>query len=340
MIFIAACIAFAATSALIGVMLPWLRGRVMAKVTERSSHAVPTPQGAGLAIIAVTLCVCGALLLAGLLPAPPSWPTMAAIGVGSVLLCGIGVADDIGELAAGVRLLGQALAVVGLVCLLPSQPRLFPEIVPLVLERAVLAIAGLWFVNLFNFMDGIDWISFVEVTTIGGGIGLLWHFDRAGNTAGVTALILTAATAGFAVWNRPKAAVFLGDAGSIPMGLILVWLMIDTASRGAWAAVLLFALYYWTDATVTLLRRLARGERVWTAHRLHFYQQATRPGRRGVPRTLAAIALVDCLLVALGVGAELDGRLVVKFIAMAVGAAIVAALLRYFRDPAESAGRP
>lgn len=339
MVYIAACIAFAATFGLIGVMLPWLRSRVVAKVTHRSSHNAPTPQGAGVAIIAVTLCVCGTLFLGGLVPNPPTWPTIAALALGSTLLCGLGVADDIGELPARVRFLGQALTVVGLVFLLPPQPRLFSEVVPLLLERAALAFAGLWFVNLFNFMDGIDWISFAEVTAIGGGIWLLWHFGRAGDAAGATALILTAATAGFAVWNRPKATVFLGDAGSIPMGLILVWLMIDTASRGAWAAVLLFSLYYWTDATVTLLHRLAHGEPIWTAHRLHFYQQATRAGRHGVPRTLAAIALVNWMLVALGVGSELDGRLVVKLVCLAVGAALVAALLRYFRDPADGARR-
>ena len=83
---------------------------------------------------------------------------------------------------------------------------------------------------------------------------------------------------GFAPFNRPVAKIFLGDVGSLPIGLLLGWCLLQLAYRQQFAAALLLPLYYLLDATVTLLRRLARREPFWAAHRSHFYQRATDNG--------------------------------------------------------------
>ena len=94
----------------------------------------------------------------------------------------------------------------------------------------------------------------------------------------LAALALCGAMLGFAPVNRPVARLFLGDVGSLPIGLLLGWLLVVLAGGGHFAAALLLPLYYLADATMTLLRRLAKGEPVWQAHRTHFYQRATDNG--------------------------------------------------------------
>ena len=94
----------------------------------------------------------------------------------------------------------------------------------------------------------------------------------------LVAAALCGALLGFAPFNKPVARLFLGDVGSLPIGLLVGWLLLQLAGTGALAAAILLPLYYLADATITLLRRLARGEKVWEAHRSHFYQQATDNG--------------------------------------------------------------
>ena len=96
--------------------------------------------------------------------------------------------------------------------------------------------------------------------------------------ATLVALALCGAMIGFAPFNRPVARLFLGDVGSLPIGLLLGWLLVVLAGSGHFAAALLLPLYYLADATITLLRRLANGEPVWQAHRSHFYQRAMDNG--------------------------------------------------------------
>src|ERR1700686_2754255 len=134
---------------------------------------------------------------------------------------------------------------------------------PLPIERAVLLLAGLWFVNLVNFMDGLDLMTTAEAVPIAAALGLA---------------ALCGAMLGFAPFNRPVARVFLGDVGSLPIGLLLGWCLLQLAWHQQLAAAVLLPLYYLSDATATLLRRLVRGEPFWAAHRSHFYQRATDNG--------------------------------------------------------------
>jgi UDP-N-acetylmuramyl pentapeptide phosphotransferase/UDP-N-acetylglucosamine-1-phosphate transferase len=131
-----------------------------------------------------------------------------------------------------------------------------------------------WFINLYNFMDGIDGITGVETIAIGLGIVAVTRFAGDDSDLALPALALAAGTLGFLRWNWPRASIFLGDVGSVPLGFVTGWLLLVLATRGWFAPALILPLYYLADATVTLLRRIARRERFWQAHRSHFYQRA------------------------------------------------------------------
>src|SRR5262249_58507602 len=160
------------------------------------------------------------------------------------------------------------------------------------------------------------------------GIAILAAIGAVPAAHGIIAVALIGAMAAFAPWNRPPARLFLGDAGSIPLGFLLAVLLIHVAAAGALAAAVILPLYYLADATLTLVRRFLRGERVWEAHRSHFYQQATRNGFT-VVETAGRIAVLDAVLIALAVGAAMHGR-VWAGIALAIAAAAVGWTLRTF----------
>jgi UDP-N-acetylmuramyl pentapeptide phosphotransferase/UDP-N-acetylglucosamine-1-phosphate transferase len=133
---------------------------------------------------------------------------------------------------------------------------------------------------------------------------------------------LTGAAIGFLVWNWSPAKIFLGDVGSVPLGYILGFLLLDLAVRGYWKIALILPLYFLADATITLVRRLLRGERFWQAHREHFYQQAVRRGL-GHAAVAKRVIAADLVLIACGWAAE-NGWTAT---ALAASAATVAILL-------------
>src|SRR5262249_18771199 len=164
--------------------------------------------------------------------------------------------------------------------------------------RAGLLVGGMWFVNLVNFMDGIDWMTVAEVVPMTGAIVLFGLAGTIGPLPCVVAAALLGAILGFAPFNKPVAQLFLGDVGSLPIGLLLGWLLLQLAGRGYLTAALILPLYYLLDATITLLRRISRRERFWEAHRSHFYQRATDNGF-SVPAIVARVVLVNLVLAAL-----------------------------------------
>ena len=170
----------------------------------------------------------------------------------------------------------QASAVGAIIFTASGELRIVPPC-PLWIERGLLLLAGLWFVNLVNFMDGLDWMTVAEIVPITGAmviLGSLGDFPP----ATIVAAALCGAMLGFAPFNRPVAKIFLGDVGSLPIGLLLGWCLLQLAYHQQFAAALLLPLYYLLDATMTLLRRLVRREPFWAAHRSHFYQRATDNG--------------------------------------------------------------
>ena len=254
----------------IGILLPLLvRKAILDHPNERSSHEAPTPKGGGIALVPVIgLAWTGLGFYFGISPVLVLGLSGLAFG-----LAAISWVDDVRGLSPLIRLLVQIVAVFLALALLPNPGLYFHGLLPSLADTLVAGLLWVWFINLFNFMDGIDGISGVESITIGLGVALI-----VGGPAGLLGLIVAGAALGFLKWNWHPAKIFLGDVGSVPLGFLLGWLLLQTAADGNWAAALILPGYYLADSGITLLRRALRGERVWQAHRQHFYQQAVQRG--------------------------------------------------------------
>lgn len=305
--------------AVTGALIPLLRRRkILDHPNERSSHSQPTPRGGGLAVTGSVLLAWLLLARAGLVSPGVVWISLAA-----GLLAAVSWVDDLRGLSPMLRLLAQAAAVAIGVSALPNMPNLRPPSAEGAAYLVVVGITWIWWINLFNFMDGIDGIAGSEAAAIGAGV-LLFAAIGAGvdRELGLLASAVIGAAIGFLVWNWSPARVFLGDVGSAPLGYLLGFLLLSLAVRGHWKIALILPLYFLADATITLAGRLVRGERVWQAHREHFYQRAVRRGlghAAAVKRVIAA----DILLIGCGWAAENGWGAV----SLAAGAAVVGVLL-------------
>lgn len=322
----------AASAALTALLIVWLHPFLvryaMARPNARSSHTTPTPQGGGIAIVAAFVAVAVASLFAtGTAPAA-ILPGIAVVFAAVLVIALLGAIDDIRPIAVAPRLLVQTLAVAAAVGVLPADFQMTPFL-PWWLERVLLVLGGLWFVNLVNFMDGLDWMTVAEFVPLTSGLVLLGALGALPPYALVCTLALLGTLIGFAPFNRPVARLFLGDVGSLPVGLVVGWLLALLADKGHLAAAILLPLYYLMDATITLFRRLARGERVWQAHRSHFYQRATDNGFT-VRQVVAQVFAVNVLLVALAALCVRINTPVAEIAALAAGAVMVGWLLLRF----------
>ena len=321
-------LAAAISAAIILLMLPLLRRYALAHPNARSSHRKSTPQGGGIAVIAATIGVAAGAIAAGLnepVLSPSSlWLVLAA----AAFIAVVGVADDLWTIEVAPRLLLQTLAVVIVIASLPAELRVVPML-PWWVERALLLLACLWFVNLTNFMDGIDWMTVAEFVPITIGLALIGWLGALPMSGVVVALALCGGLIGFAPFNRPVARIFLGDVGSLPIGLLFAWQLILVAGHGHLAAALVLPLYYLADATLTLLRRVMNREPFWQAHRTHFYQLATDRGF-SVAGIVARVFVVNLALVGLAIGSVLWPGPLGGVIALGCGAAVVGSLLWRF----------
>ena len=317
--------AIAISAGLIMALRPLLVRYALARPNARSSHVQPTPQGGGIAVVVAALA---SLWLGAALAGLAGESQLAGLTLAAAILALIGVVDDIRGVGPVSRLLVQAVAVGVVIATLPSDFRIVP-LLPRALEWVLLLVGGVWFVNLVNFMDGIDWMTVAETVPITAGVGLLGLLGAVPLSAVLVALALLGATIGFAPFNRPVARLFLGDVGSLPIGLMLGWILMMLASRGHLAAALLLPLYYLADATITLARRLARREAVWQAHRTHFYQRAT-DGGFAVREIVVRVFVLNIALATLALVSAIEPDLRVDLATLALGGALVAWLLGTF----------
>jgi UDP-N-acetylmuramyl pentapeptide phosphotransferase/UDP-N-acetylglucosamine-1-phosphate transferase len=299
---------------LILILRPLLVRHLLAQPNARSSHSVPTPQGAGLAVMASVFAGC-ALGLWAVQGAEPRIVGILAAAAGLTLL---GAIDDAYGLSVSSRLAGQALAALVAVGTLPEGLRLFPGLLPAGVEDVLLVLGIVWFVNAVNFLDGLDWMTVAQVVPVTLGVAVLHLVGAVPANVTLLALALLGATLGFAIFNKHPASIFLGDAGSLPIGLLLAFMLIFVAKANLAAAVLL-SLYTLADATLTLFRRLLAGEQVFAAHRTHFYQRAAAQGLT-VPQVTARVFLLGLLLASLAVAAVLAGSLAVDLLTLGLGA--------------------
>jgi UDP-N-acetylmuramyl pentapeptide phosphotransferase/UDP-N-acetylglucosamine-1-phosphate transferase len=322
---LAILLAAAVFSAMLIVALgPWLARYAMAKPNARSSHKMPTPQGGGIAVICATLVVSGGVLFV-VGPATANPGPLVVIFAAVILIAGVGVMADKRPIAPARRLVLQTFAVAAVLAALPAELRLLP-VLPWWSERILLLIGTLWFVNLVNFMDGIDWLTVAEVVPIAGTIGAVGFTGILPSPAIVISLALCGATIGFAFFNRPVAMLFLGDVGSLPIGLLLGWLLIMLAGNGGRVAAVLLPLYYIADSTITLVRRAVNREPVWQPHRSHFYQRATDRGFT-VMEIVARVFVVNVALAALALTTIVLPSRMTEISALSAGTALVAWLI-------------
>ena len=257
----------------------------------RSSHTVPTPRGGGVAIVVTFLMLASALGGAGFFEM-----RLLIVLVGAGLLVAVlGFLDDRAHMPARWRFLGHATAAVWVVAWMKPIPPipLFGQLVPLGVLATLLSVFYLsWMVNLFNFMDGIDGIASVEAITTALGGALVWGLAGHG-TGWLLPLVFAASVAGFLLWNFPPARIFMGDAGSGFLGIVVGTLSLWCGQADAhlfWSWFILLGCFM-VDGTTTLTRRVLRHEKFNEAHRSHAYQYAARLAGRHLPVTLAIMAI-------------------------------------------------
>ena len=265
---------------------------------HRSSHTVPTPRGGGILLVlvaTVTLNVLLALAPAGTFANPPLLLALCWLGVG---LASIGWLDDTRNLPARIRLLAQLVVVAAALYWLPAATSF-----PIWVEKPVLLLAWVWFINLYNFMDGADGLAATEAAFIASGVALICPQLK------LAALIVAGCALGFLRFNRPKALIFMGDTGSTWLGFVLGGLLLaGWAEQGERALFPLFTLplFFTADATYTLLTRLIRGKKPWQAHREHWYQRALQMGMTHSQLLIRASLLNAALLLLAVVGYATD----------------------------------
>lgn len=280
-----------------------LRRSIIDIPNARSSHTVPTPRGGGVAIVLTFALALVWLAFVQLITVAES---AALLGAG-LLVAVIGFMDDHGHIAARWRLLGHFSAAIWTLSWMQGLPAITAFGVTFDLGWAghVLAVFYLvWMLNLYNFMDGIDGLASLQAICACLGLTLIYFLS--GQPAMMWApLLLSVSVAGFLYWNFPPARIFMGDAGSGFLGIILGGLSIQAAWAGSefFFAWLIMLGVFIVDATFTLIRRLARGNKVYEAHRSHAYQFASRQYGRHLPvsLTVAVINLVWLLPLALAV---------------------------------------
>jgi len=237
---------------------------------ERSSHTQPTPRGGGLAIVISWYVGITILFMTGSLNRNLYFALLCGI-----LLAIISFIDDLYDIKPSIRLIAQTTAaIVSLIFLSGIQPVLLfgVNIIPNIVLIVITIIGMVWFINLYNFLDGIDGYASVEAIMMSFALYLI-----AGESI---ALILIASVVGFLIWNWPKARIFMGDVGSTQLGFILVVLGIYLHNEHSLSIIywLILASPFWFDATLTLYRRWRKKEKLSIAHRNHMYQRLVQSG--------------------------------------------------------------
>ncbi|MBE8591608.1 glycosyltransferase family 4 protein [Pseudomonas sp. MAFF 301449] len=294
---------------LAGVLTWLLRGYALSRSlidvpNARSSHSVPTPRGGGVAIVVSFLVALPLLFVSGVVSPSLTWALMG----GGAAVAVLGFLDDHGHIAARWRLLGHFSAaswalfwVGGLPAV--SLPGMTFDLGWLGHVAAVFYLV--WALNLYNFMDGIDGLASVEAVCVC--LGACMVYWLGGYEAAIwVPLLLSMAVLGFLYWNFPAARIFMGDAGSGFLGFALGVLSLAAAWENAnllWVWLILLGTFI-VDATLTLIRRLVRGDKVYEAHRSHAYQFASRKVGSHLPVTLSILAINVLWLtpIAIGVG--------------------------------------
>jgi Fuc2NAc and GlcNAc transferase len=315
---------------------------LIAEVNERSSHTAPTPSGGGIGIVL-------AASLAGIFVAIPYPVEIYPVIIAGVLIAIIGYFDDRQPIAARWRLGAQILLTGAVAATVPFDvlgPLLglaVPESVLLV----VLVLAGALWINLYNFMDGIDGLAAAEaIFLLLGAMFVAWWFHDSVWYQGVFWWMawLAAACLGFLLLNWAPAKIFMGDAGSTYLGLMLFFFAIASIT-GGWLSLaqwLILAAAFLADSLTTLARRALNREPVWQAHKRHAYQNLQRRLGSHARATLVYIGIDIVLLLPLawlaGAYRQFDWAFLLVAYAILIPAAIRAGAGAKLEPEAEEKG--
>ncbi|MGE3623863.1 MAG: glycosyltransferase family 4 protein [Bdellovibrionales bacterium] len=297
---------------------------------ERSSHKTPVPRGGGWALLAVLV---PGMIISGL--AEGTLANYTGLIAGVSLLAFVCWLDDRkrGGVSAGLRLGAHIVAACFGSLAFSSDQTLFGSWLPFWLDRTIMIVGWAWFMNLYNFMDGIDGITSVETVSIAVGVCLVMLASNIANPFAVTlSTLLIGACLGFLAFNWHPAKIFLGDVGSVPLGYLTGFMLLVLATNGHLAPALVLPAYYLADSGLTLIRRGLKGEKIWKAHRSHYYQcAANRTGRHD--RVVMWIALANLALIVAAIGAVTQ-----PLTGLAAGIAVVAFLLKKMHKEGHSTG--
>lgn len=236
----------------------------------RSLHDLPTPKGGGIAIVLTWYAGITILFFTGIIERNLFLALMSGI-----FLALVSFIDDIKDLKPVIRLAVQFMtAILAFYFLNGLRPLVMPQInINYNFIVYPIAVIGMvWFINLFNFMDGIDGFASTEAIII---CAVFFVF-----TWGLVSILLIACITGFLYWNWPKASIFMGDTGSTQLGFILVVLGIYYHNTFEFSILnwIMLTSPFWFDATLTLYRRWRNKEKLSEAHRKHVYQRIVQAG--------------------------------------------------------------
>lgn len=268
-----------------------LKKNILDVPNERSSHCLPTPRGGGVAIVITFMIL---LIYAYLIRALP-FTHFISFSVVGFFVAAIGFMDDRHNLPARWRLLGHFLAAVwGGVGVggLPNLELFGSELQLGAVGNVLVVLYLVWMLNLYNFMDGIDGLASLEAICVCVGMCIVYQLVGAYELI-VLPLSLAMAVMGFLFWNFPLAKIFMGDAGSSFLGILLGLLSLQAvwhSPKFLWCWLILLGVFI-VDATVTLCRRFFRGAKVYEAHRSHAYQFASRRFGKHLPVSLGVCVI-------------------------------------------------
>jgi len=269
-----------------------LKKQVMDTPNDRSLHSLPVPRGGGLALWAALLPLWFIYLVS-----THSLMAKLPLLAGALILIFISWWDDKKNLPASIRFGAHILAVAfGLSCFQENQ-LFFQGLLPYWLDRLAAGFAWVWFINLMNFMDGIDGITSSNTLSTALGFIIVSLLTQPDVNNIMLAAGLIGVCAGFLKWNWHPAKMFMGDVGSIPLGFLLGYLLLGLAAHGYLLIALILPLTFVADATLTLLTRMLRREKFWQPHRQHFYQKAAMAAGNHARVVMAIIPINISLII-------------------------------------------
>lgn len=296
--------------------------KAVAVPNTRSNHQKIIPTGGGIAIM--LSIVIGSYLLNEISPISQ---------VNSVIILALPLAiisflDDIYHMSVLLRLITQIAVVTLSLSFLPKDMLIWQGLLPPVLDKLFSGLIFIWFINAYNFMDGIDGLAGSETIHIALSVALVIYLTAATSLYEIAnfLFILAAASLGFIWWNWHPAKIFMGDTGSIPLGFMLGWVLLLLASHGLWVVSLIIPMYYCLDSGLTICKRLMQRKKIWQAHSEHFYQIAVRSGlsHAQVTKTIIVTNLLLMLTSLLAI-------YYYTYIAIILSVIIVAILLKFLK---------